>query len=81
MKAIRQVYGVNYHRNGVSGNGFHLVHFRDNSGKQGRKMFAVVFPEQGNVAVMSEQNTGHRGDEYRGDYFEPELRQAIKVAA
>ena len=72
------VHDITYHRNGVSGNGFHLIRFtykRD-------AMVATVFDEPGNVAVLNVAKLGDIADDqaankWRGDWFEDTLRQAI----
>ena len=61
---------VTYHRNGVSGEGFHSVAF----GWDGRKMIATVFEGQGACAVI---DLGDLCENWRGDHFEPQLRKAI----
>ena len=71
------VLKVDYHRNGVAGNGFHVVLFKhDKTLKVG-----IVFPEQGNVAVLDvgllHEGTIESGENsWRGDDFEPALRVA-----
>ena len=64
-----------YHRNGVSGEGFFLCRFLYLRGKDTVEMQAVVFPVRGNVAVTS----ADLNDRWRGDDFEPVLREAIKL--
>jgi hypothetical protein len=69
---------VEYHRNGVAGNGFHAVLF----GSDKARMLAVVFEERGNVAVfdLAKLSAGDIGPEnkWRGDAYEDDLRQIIK---
>jgi hypothetical protein len=72
LKDLRDVK-VAYHRNGVSGNGFHLVSFTHDS----KAMGAVVFEEPGDVAVFRLFGID---DKYRGDLFESALREAIATA-
>jgi hypothetical protein len=69
---IRKVLGVEYHRNGVSGEGFHAVEFEATTGIN---MIAVVFEEGGYCAVL-QSDTIHL--KWRGDCFEKELRDAIE---
>ena len=71
---IREVV---YHRNGITGTGFHVVLF-----KRGRDlMIATVFPDRGDVAVLDVAETSRgnigEGNKWRGDHFETELREAI----
>ena len=76
---------LDYHRNGVSGNGFHAAVFdwKDPEQAETRRMVAIVFPEQGDCAVLdvAETLTGNvafaRGNSWRGDHFEPWLRKQI----
>ena len=71
---------IAHHRNGVSGNSFYAVLFTD---EEGDRKVATVFPEPGNVAVLSlgllgETPTVSFGlNSWRGDFYEPELRAAI----
>lgn len=71
------VTDIAYHRNGVTGNGFHSVLFTHD----GMKFIATVFPEAGFVAVLSSEETTEGGvvSSWRGDTFEAALREAIAV--
>ena len=80
---IRRVLQVEYHRNGVGGEGFHAVLFDD---CEGHRLLALVFPAPGHVAVIEPQRAaagilGLGDNTWRGDYFEPELRRAIDETA
>jgi hypothetical protein len=76
---------VSYHRNGVSGQGFHIVLFgwHDPEAKRVRSMMATVFEAPGACAVLDVDETAAgniafaQGNSWRGDDFEPALRQAI----
>jgi hypothetical protein len=68
-----KVRDVDYHRNGVGGEGFHLVQFDDD----GRRMLASVFTGDGRCAVVCPDLPHLR---WRGDRYEPELRAAIARA-
>jgi hypothetical protein len=81
MQTIRIIIEeLAYHRNGVSGEGFHVVTFRE-----GREpMVAVVFEGEGQVAVFNRERLGDgritsRTHGYRGEVYEPFLRKAIGV--
>lgn len=80
MKNVTKIEDVRYHRNGVCGNGFTVVLFK--MGK--RNMVATVFEEKGSVAVLDRDLTAagtissEGGNQWRGDYFEDELRAAIQ---
>lgn len=62
--------GPNYHRNGVSGTGFNVFGFT----YEGKDLIAVVFPGQGNIAVI---NPADLQEGWRGDTFETFFRQAL----
>lgn len=76
---MKTILNVARHRNGVSGNPFHVVIFRD--GRQ--KMIGIVFEEPGNVAVF-DSNLLAAGviafgeNSWRGDDYEAFLRAAAK---
>lgn len=78
------VHKVCRHRNGVGGNGFHVVLFSFRSGGQTHRMVACVFEERGNVAVLDIAETAlgnigfAEGNSWRGDEFESQLRDAIE---
>ena len=78
---------VDYHRNGISGEGFHVATFHMQEGERHHNMVAVLFGEPGQCAVLDidllkENNIEFaRGNSWRGDHFEGELRAAIKEAA
>lgn len=76
---MRKILDVAHHRNGVSGNPFHVVTFRD--GRQ--KMIGIVFEEHGNVAVFDSKLLAADVIEFgvnswRGDDYETFLRDAAK---
>lgn len=76
---------IDYHRNGVSGEGFHVVAFVANpeyAGEVDQNMFAVVFEDRGHCAVFDRDLLGQGTIEFganswRGDNFEPLLREVI----
>lgn len=80
MNEQYQLVAVSYHRNGIGGNGFHVVLFSDHD--QGL-MVANVFDERGSVAVLNVQMLvdGNiefaKGNSWRGDHYEPWLREQI----
>lgn len=61
--------GVRYHRNGCTGAGFYVVIFQDASDAPIRFLRAVVFDGEGVCAVTDA--------DYRGDWYEPHLRDYI----
>lgn len=79
---IASVQSVAYHRNGVAGEGFHVVTFTMRDGREGRPMVATVFATPGQVAVLdvgklADGDVAFGSNSWRGDNFEPGLRQAI----
>lgn len=78
MKLI--VHQIKYHRNGVAGSPFHVVRFTD--ADEGN-MLGVVFEQPYHVAVfqldlLDARDIGFGTNSWRGDRYEPHLRQAIK---
>lgn len=77
---------VTYHRNGIGGIGFHVVRFQwyDPDIRDSRNMIATVFPDEGACAVLDVEQTAQgnvafaMGNSWRGDNFEPAIRQAIE---
>lgn len=73
---------IDYHRNGVGGNSFHVVLFTD-EGVSGT-FVATVFEEPGSVAVLNVPLLVEgcvefaRGNSWRGDHFEGWLREQIR---
>lgn len=70
---------VAYHRNGIAGNGFHVILFQQ---LDGTKMVGTIFEEAGNIAVFDRDLVGqHKIDfcenSWRGDEFEQALREAV----
>lgn len=79
-----KILQLDYHRNGVGGNGFYIIafDFEEDEGNQ-RKMVGIVFEDQGNCAVFDRELLG-KGEvrffhnSWRGDHFEKQLREAIR---
>lgn len=72
---------IKYHRNGVSGAPFHVILFRDESEGD---MLGIVFEEKHHVAVfnldrLSLFDIGFGTNSWRGDLYEPHLRNTIKT--
>ena len=71
-----------YHRNGSSGNGFCVVTFDTVQEGLLHPMVAIVFKEQGNVAVFDRKQLGQGviefgANSWRCESFEKELRAFI----
>jgi len=78
-----KVTDIAYHRNGVSGNGFHVVTFINKDGNKNMHMVAILFENRFDIAVLNTDllsagviSSGENA--WRGDNFEPELRSEIK---
>ena len=72
---------IEYHRNGVAGNGFCVIDFTKKEGMGISEMIGVVFEEPGNVAILNREllpNITFGENSWRGDVFEVPLRKAIK---
>lgn len=82
---------IAYHRNGITGCGFHVVTFRDhNNGDHfGTPMLAIVFDSEyaddGCLTAVLNREKAAAGDiasmsnAWRGDYFDSWLREQIKT--
>ena len=72
-----------YHRNGIAGVGFHVTTFTCEDEGETLHLVGVLFPNGGECAVlnidalMEDKIDFIQGYGYRGDIFEPELRNAI----
>lgn len=66
------IESINYHRNGISGAGFHVVRFVDD---ERPNMLACVFEELDHVAVLDLDDLPQH---WRGDEYTPDLRKAIE---
>ena len=81
-----KVTQASWHRNGISGVGFYAVLFEADPNKTGeeQRFFAALFDEPGYCAVISLDLIDEcgvafgRGNSWRGDHFESELREAIE---
>jgi hypothetical protein len=71
---------IKYHRNGVDGAPFHVALFRDESEGD---MLGIVFEQKHHVAILNLDrlavfDIGFGTNSWRGDRYEPHLRNAIK---
>ena len=81
---------IDFHHNGVSGVPFHAVLFRDVAKKQ--NMVAIVLEQETvgglipvfvfnrDMLVDPEAGVTFGKNSWRGDYYAPQLREAIKIA-
>ena len=75
-----EIKSVDFHRNGISGAGFHLVRFIQHEPYNDWEMIGVVFRESKHVAVLTVDDVTDSlgyGHTWRGDEFEDDLRFAI----
>ncbi len=72
-----RAFQCTYHRNGVTGEGFHVCRFIYYAAGEFENMQAVVFWAKGHVAVTSLDNPDST---WRGDVFENALREAIALS-
>lgn len=73
---------IDYHRNGVAGEGFNVITFLDHELK--RDMVAILFSGRGQCAVFDRKLLGEGVIEFgrnswRGDTFETFLRDVVKL--
>jgi hypothetical protein len=71
------------HRNGICGAPFHVVLFED-SGHEGSRKVGIVFDEPHHVAVLdiaklAAGDIAFMSNSWRGDAYEPRLRDAIRI--
>jgi hypothetical protein len=71
---------IAYHRNGVCGEPFYVVLFRDGRDKR----LAVVYADPGHVSVFDPDLLGagviaFGENSFRGDHYESDLRAAIRA--
>src|SRR5574338_1203323 len=80
MALVKNIIDCSWHRNGVGGVGFYAVLFEGNEGL----MIASLFDEPGycavyHVGMLGEKNIAFaRGNSWRGDSYESELRPMVK---
>jgi hypothetical protein len=75
------VLNISHHRNGITGAPFYAVVFRD-SGPDASVKLGIVFEAPAHVAVLdiaklADCDVKFGSNSYRGDNFEPPLRQAV----
>ena len=75
------IENIQRHRNGISGAPFHVLLFRD---PDGGRMLGIVFEQEYHVAVFNLDklalgNIVFGVNSWRGDHYEPHLRNAITL--
>lgn len=78
-RMVRTVEALDYHRNGVGGNGFHVVLFTDT---EGRRMLATVFQDDGDISVLDRDllaagNIRFGENSWRYENYAGELRALV----
>ncbi len=80
-----QIIAFAHHRNGIGGAPFAVILFEDTGPEGGRKV-AILFEQEAHCAVLDVDKLA-AGDivfgsnSWRGDHFEPSLREAIRAAS
>jgi hypothetical protein len=74
---------VSYHRNGIDGNGFHVVLFDTLIDNETRHMVATVFEGQGNIAILDVSLLaagvyGFAENSWLYESFEKDLYEAVR---
>jgi hypothetical protein len=85
MKKKLKLFQIEYHRNGVHGNGFHVILFKDKdhfSDNKNYNMIATVFSEPHNISVINTALLSTKGvtfseNSFMGDEYEDQLREWI----
>jgi len=78
-----RVIDTAYHRNGICGAPFHVVLFHDTGDENTRKV-GILFKEPYHCAVLdvvklAKGSIAFGVNSYRGDRFEPALREALNL--
>jgi hypothetical protein len=80
-----KVSEIEYHRNGISGEGFYAVRFTSRNCDESLDFLATVFDRPGCVSVICLDYIAEHGvgisNKWRGDEFAPAIRKAIKAHA
>jgi hypothetical protein len=78
------IISIAHHRNGIDGAPFYVVLFEDNPGPEASRKVGIVFDAPHQCAVLDIDKLA-AGDiafgtnSWRGDVYEPHLRDAIKL--
>ena len=79
-----KVLEVARHRNGICGEPFYVIRFIDNPDGHEENFIATLFDESGQCAVIGLDRiatmgvTMAKGNSWRGDHYETELREYCK---
>jgi hypothetical protein len=77
------IIDIAHHRNGISGAPFDTVLF-DDTGPEGSRKVGILFDEQHHCAVLdvaklAAGDIAFGSNSWRGDHYEPTLRNAVKA--
>jgi hypothetical protein len=77
------IIAIAHHRNGICGAPFHAVLF-DDDGPEGSRKVGIVFDEPHHCAVLdvaklAAGDIAFGSNSYRGDQYEPHLRDAVSA--
>jgi L-fucose mutarotase/ribose pyranase (RbsD/FucU family) len=81
-KLVTKVHSVRFHRNGISGAPFYVVHFDSGVGKNKQTMLATIFFEDADPNIQKEYvaviDLAEPTERWRGaDEYGPELNKII----
>jgi hypothetical protein len=76
-----KIIAIAHHRNGVAGSPFDVALFKE-SGREGSLKVGILFEEPGHCAILdvaklAAGDIAFGSNSWRGDEYEPHLRQAI----
>jgi len=77
-----KIIGIAFHRNGICGAPFEVVLFQD-QGPEGSRKVGILFEEPYHCAILdvtklAAGDIAFGSNSWRGDNYEPSLRQAIQ---
>lgn len=78
------IIAIVFHRNGIGGAPFHVVLFDDNPGPEASRKVGIVFDQAHHCAVLdvarlAAGDIAFGSNSWRGDAYEPHLRDAIRL--
>ena len=76
------IIDIAHHRNGISGAPFDVALFEDHDPAEGSRKVAILFEQPCHCAVLdvaklAQGDIALGSNSWRGDHYEPQLRQAI----
>ena len=79
-----EILKADYHRNGIAGEGFYAIIFKDMTERKHKTMIASLFRGSGQCAVYDIEKLGKyniefaNGNSWRGDEYESALKPLLK---